>query len=176
MSETRRSPLQFVGHWLAQIVVGIWIVVDSILSPIFRPLMRWLSSLRIIHAIENGIAALPAYGILLLLAAPFGAEEVAKIYSFVLMGGGHFVSGVVLYIACHVFAILVCERIYRAGEEKLMTIPWFAKIMTWLIGYKDRLVAWVRSTDLYRRAMDYKNRVRQSARLFLRRTRTALGR
>lgn len=176
MNDARRGSLRTVGHWPAQIVVGIWVVVDAILSPIFRPFMRWLSSLRIIQAVENGIAALPAYAILILLAAPFAAEEVAKVYAFVLMGSGHFVSGVILYIGCHVFAILVCERIYRAGEEKLMTIPWFARLMTWLEGYKDRLVAWAKSTAMYRRAVELKNRTRQSARLFLRRTRTALGR
>ena len=136
---------------------------------------RWLAGPRLIQAVGRGLASLPAYAILVLRAAPFGAEEVVKIYAFVLMGGGHFVSGFILYIACHIFAILVCERIYRAGEQKLMTIPWFAKLMTWLIGYKDRLVAWVNSTELYRRAMEYKSRLRQSVRLFLRRTKTALG-
>lgn len=175
MTDKTRGPLQAIGRVPAQIVVGIWVVVDSTLSPIFRPFMRWLSSLRLVQAIENGIAALPAYAILVLLAAPFGAEEVVKIYSFVLMGGGHFVTGFALYVACHVFAILVCERIYRAGEEKLMTIPWFARLMTWLKGYKDRLLDWVRSTETYRKAMALKSQLRQSARLFLRRARTRLG-
>ncbi len=176
MSNTKRGPLQFIAHVLAQIFVGIWVVVDSILSPIFRPFMRWLSGLRLVQAVENGIAALPAYAILVLLAAPFGAEEVAKIYAFVLMGGGHFKSGLILYIGCHVFAILVCERIFHAGKAKLMTIEWFARLYAWLSGYKDRLVAWFKATSTYRRAAALKNQARQGARLFLRRTRTALGR
>jgi hypothetical protein len=176
MTEKSRGPLGWVGHVLAQILVGIWVIVDSILSPIFRPFMRWLSGLHVVKAIEHGIASLPAYGILALLAAPFAAEEIVKIYSFVLMGGGHFKTGVLLYIGCHVFAILVCERIYRAGETKLMTIPWFARFITWLSGYKERLVAWAKSTIIYRRAAELKNQLRQAARLFLRRTKTALGR
>ena len=176
MRDGRRGPLQAIAHLLAQILVGIWVIVDSILSPIFRPLMRWLSRLRPVQAVEHGIASLPAYAILVLLAAPFAAEEVAKVYAFVLMGGGHFKSGLILYIGCHVFAILVCERIFTAGKSKLMTILWFARLFDWLKGYKDRLVDWFKATSTYRRMMDFKEQVRQSARLALRRTRTALGR
>lgn len=171
-----RGPLTALGHVIAQIFVTLWVIADAILTPLFRPLMRWLSRLRLIQAIERGIASLPAYGVLALLAAPFAVEELAKVYAFVLMGGGHFKSGALLYIACHVFAILVCERIYRAGEDKLMTIAWFARLMTWLKGYKDRLIAWVKGTDLYRRAMLLKERLKQQARAFLSRTRAALRR
>lgn len=176
MREKPRNPLQTIGHWLAQVVVGIWVVVDSVLSPIFRPFMRWLSGLRVVQAVEGAIAALPPYVILVLLAVPFGIEEVVKIYAFVLMGGGHFVTGFALYIACHVFAILVCERIFTAGKPQLMTIPWFARLFNWLNGYKERLVAWVKGTAFYKRAMELKNQARQAARLALRRTKTALGR
>lgn len=171
-----KGPLAALGHIIAQIFVTLWVIADAILSPIFRPLMRWLSRLRLIQAIERGIASLPAYGVLALLAAPFAVEELAKVYSFVLMGGGHFKSGVLLYIACHVFAILVCERIYRAGEDKLMTIAWFARLMTWLKGYKDRLVAWVKATSFYRRAAILKRRIVERTRAFLSRTRAALRR
>jgi hypothetical protein len=171
-----RSLARGIGHVLTQIVVGIWVVGDSVFSPLFRPLIRWLSSLRLIQAIERGIAALPAYAILLLLAAPFGAEEVVKIYSFVLMGSGHLTSGVALYIACHVFAILVCERIFHAGKDKLMTIGWFAKLFNWLMGYKDRLVDWFKSTSAYARMLAIKERASQYARRLLQRTRGAAQR
>jgi hypothetical protein len=175
-----RGPLQVIirgiGHVLTQIVVGLWVVGNSILSPLFRPLIRWLSGLRLIQAIERGIAALPAYAILVLLAAPFGAEEVVKIYSFVLMGSGHLKSGVLLYIACHVFAILVCERIFHAGKDKLMTIGWFARLFHWLMGYKDRLVDWFKSTSAYARMLAVKERARQYARRLLQRTRAAFQR
>jgi hypothetical protein len=176
MSDTKRGPFEYCAHLLAQIVVGIWVVVDTVLSPVFRPFARWLSSLRVIQSIERGIAALPAYGVLVLLAAPFAAEEIAKVYAFVLMGGGHFKSGLLLYIGCHVFAILVCERIFQAGKSKLMTIGWFARFITWLSGYKERLIDWFKSTAAFRRAMELKNQLRQRARLVLRRTRSALGR
>ena len=135
MSETR-GPAQTLGHWTAQVLVGIYVIVDSVLSPIFRPFLRWLSSLNVIQAMERGIASLPAYGVLVLLLAPFAVEELLKVWAIVLMGGGHFKTGLLIYIGCHVFSILVCERIFSAGKEKLMTIPWFARLFHWLKGYK----------------------------------------
>ena len=121
--------------------------------------MRSLSSLRPVQWLEEHIRSLPAYGILFLLAVPFGIEEALKVWALVLFGGGHFVSGVIVYVGCHVFAILVCERIFRAGKEKLMTIGWFARLFTWLEGYKDRLVAWFKATDAYRRMHAAKQRL-----------------
>ena len=177
MTDIKRGPFGYIAHVLAQILVGIWVIVDSILSPIFRPLMRWLSeSASRPGGRELGSRRFPPYAILVLLALPFGIEEVAKIYAFVLMGGGHFKIGFALYIACHVFAILVCERIFHAGKAKLMTIDWFARLFNWLMGYKERLVDWFKSTSTYRRAMELKAQGRQMARLALRRTKTALGR
>lgn len=176
MAEANRGPLRWLGHGLAQVAVGIYVVIDSILSPLFRPLMRWLSSLHIVQSVEGGIASLPAYGILVLLAAPFGVEEFAKVYGLVLMGGGHFKIGLLIYIGAHVFAILVCERIFSAGKEKLLTIGWFATLFNWLKGYKDRLVAWFKSTDLYRRAHHLKARAADAIRALLGRTKSAFGR
>jgi hypothetical protein len=166
-----RSLGRGLGHIVAQIVVGLWVIVDAILSPIFRPLIRWLSRLRLVQAVEHGISVLPPYAILVLLAAPFGAEEAVKVYSFVLMGSGHLKSGILLYIACHVFAILVCERIFHAGRSQLMTIGWFARLFEWLMGYKDRLVDWFKSTPAYARMMALKEKSLEYARRLFARTR-----
>lgn len=176
MSETTRTPLQLVGHVIAQILVGIYVIADSVLGPIFRPFMRWLSRLRAIEAIESGIAACPAYVVLALLGVPFAAEELAKVYSFVLMGGGHFKIGLIVYIAAHVFAILICERIFSAGKAKLMTIPWFARLFKWLEGYKDRMVTWFKSTSTYKRAKEIRDQLRDRVRQMLGRPKIASDR
>ena len=176
MSETKKGPLQIVGHVLAQVVVGIYVIVDSILGPLFRPLMRWLSGLQVIKTVEAAIGSLPPYAVLVLFLIPLALEEVIKFYGLILLGSGHIVSGLLLYIGAHVFAILVCERIFSAGKAKLMTIGWFARLFHWLMGYKDRLVAWFKTTETYRRAERLKEQARA---LFVRlkgRTKAAFGR
>ena len=167
MAETKHGPAQAIAHLPAQIAVGIYLVIDSVLGPLFRPFMHWLSSLHVVKWVESGIAALPAYVVLVLLAAPFAAEELAKVYGVVLMGGGHFKWGLAIYIGAHVFAILVCERIFRAGREKLMTIGWFARFINWLEGYKERMVAWFKSTDAYRQITAFKEKARDAGRRVL---------
>lgn len=162
MSETKRGPIQFIGHVIAQIVVGIYVIVDSIIGPIFQPFMRWLSSLHIIQSVEAWIGSLPAYVVLVLFLVPLAIEEITKFYGLVLMGGGHFVTGLTLYIGAHVFAILVCERIFSAGKDKLLTIGWFAKLFFWLKGYKDRLVTWFKATETYRKAQRLKASLRNT--------------
>lgn len=176
MNDRGFRPARAVGGVIGEIVVGIYVVVDSLVGPLFRPFMRWLSSLHVVKSVEAGIARLPAYAVLALLAAPFAVEELAKLYGLVLMGSGHVKSGVVIYIAAHVFAILVCERIFSAGKAKLMTIPWFARLFHWLEGYKDRLVAWFKTTAAYREGRRLKEAARRLLRSWVGRTKAAFGR
>ena len=154
--------MEVIGHVIAQFVVGVYVVVDSVLGPVFRPLMRWLSSLHVVQRVEAWIGSLSPYAVLVLFAIPLAVEEVTKFYGLVLMGGGHFKTGLLLYIGAHVFAILVCERIFSAGKAKLLTIGWFAKLFTWLKGYKDRLVAWFKATETYRKAQRLKASMRDT--------------
>ena len=39
------------------------------------------------------------------------------------------------------------ERVYSAGRDKLRTIGWFARLMDWLIDFRDRVFAWVPATE-----------------------------
>jgi hypothetical protein len=155
----------------AEIVVALYVGVDFIVAPLFRPLMRWLSSLRLIQRLESWIASLPPYVLLVLLVVPFGIAELAKAYAVFLMSSGHFKTGFIVFVGAYVVSILVCERTFTAGKAQLMTIGWFARLWTWLMGYKDRIMTWFRSTEVWRLATDLKQR----ARLTLRRVKTRLG-
>ncbi|WP_158807087.1 hypothetical protein [Beijerinckia sp. L45] len=165
------SLLRRLSRIPAEIVVGLYVTVDFLVAPLFRPLMRWLSSLRLIQRIEGWIASLPPYVLLVLLVVPFAIAELAKAYAVFLMGSGHFKTGITIFIGAYIVSILVCERTFTAGKAQLMTIGWFARLWTWLMSYKDRIMAWFRSTEVWRLAADLKQR----ARLTLRRIKTRLG-
>ncbi len=176
MRDVNKGPAHVLGRVLTRIVVGLYLIVDAIVSPIFGPFMRWLSSLHVIKWVESGIASLPPYAVLALLVVPFGIEELMKLYGIVLMGGGHFKSGVLIYIGAHVFAILVCERIFEAGKDQLLTIPWFARVFHWLMGYKDRIVAWFKTTETYRMGQRIKAQAREMLARLRGRAKAAFGR
>ncbi len=155
----------------AELLVGLYFTLDAIIGPLFRPIMRLLSRLHIIRQLEAAIAALPPYVLLVLLVVPFAVAELAKAYAVILMGSGHILTGAVVFVSAYVVSILVCERIFHAGRAQLMTIGWFARGFAWVMGYKERLLAWFRTTEVYRLATD----VREQARISLRRMRTRLG-
>jgi hypothetical protein len=144
----------------AKAVVVLYFVLDGIVTPVVRPLLGWVASLRFVIRLQDIVAALPPYAILVLLAIPFAFAEPAKIYALYLMTKGHFATGLVTISMAYLVSLLVVERIYHAGRAKLKTIPWFAKLMDWLTGIRDRLLAWAQTT----RVRAFSVKLKQNAR------------
>ena len=161
---------------VAKAVVVVYVILDGIVTPIFRPLLRWVSRLRFVIRLQDIVAALPAYAILVLLLVPLAIAEPAKIYALLLMGEGHFASGIATMSMAYLVSLVVCERIYAAGREKLRTITWFAKLIDWLIGNRDRLLAWARTTWIWTFSIKFKRNVRELIMKIRLRFRVAYGR
>lgn len=132
-------------------IIVFAIVLDGIFRPLYRPVIRALSNLKIIQRLESRIAQLPRLVILLCLAVPFAIAEPMKIIGLVLFAHGAFKSGVVLTIIAHLSTFLIVERIYHAGREKLLTYGWLAWIMRYVRfarSFYDRLklaaLSWIR--------------------------------
>lgn len=158
------SKLEF-SHFLlrfvlfaAKTIVVIYLVLDAIFAPILRPVYSWLIKLHAIIRFQEAVAALPAYGILVALAVPFAFAEPAKLVALYLIAIGHLRTGVALTIAAHLVTLVIVERIYHAGREKLRTIVWFARVMDWLIGVRNRFLAWARSTWVWAFAGEVRHR------------------
>jgi len=132
-------------------IIVFAMVLDGIFRPLYRPVIRALSNLKIIQRLESRIAQLPRLAILLCLAVPFAIAEPMKIIGLVLFAHGTFKSGVVLTIIAHLSTFLIVERIYHAGREKLLTYGWLAWIMRYVRfarSFYDRLklaaLSWIR--------------------------------
>jgi hypothetical protein len=165
LTDGNQSILRRVIYVPAEIVVAVYVIVDGIVGPIFGPLVRWLSGLRLVRRMERAIASLPPYVILALLVVPFGIAELAKVYAVFLMGTGHFKPGMTIFIGAYVVSILVCERIFHAGKARLMTIPWFAALFNWVMAIKDAILAWIVATRVWRFAVRAKARLARDARI-----------
>ena len=147
----------------AKAVVILYVVLDGIITPVVRPLLGWVARLRFVIRLQDIVAALPPYAILVLLAIPFAFAEPAKIYALYLMTEGQFATGLVTISMAYLVSLLVVERIYHAGRAKLKTIPWFAKLMDWLTGIRDRLLAWARATRIWAFSVKLKRNARALA-------------
>jgi hypothetical protein len=144
-------------------VVVLYVVLDGIVTPVVRPLLGWVAKLRIVIRLQDIVAALPPYAILVLLAVPFAVAEPAKIYALYLMTEGQFAAGLITISLAYLVSLLVVERIYHAGREKLKTVAWFAKLMDWLTGIRDRLLAWARATRVWAFSVKLKRKARAFA-------------
>jgi hypothetical protein len=152
MTSSSRNKTKGLGRgllWIAQAPVVLYVVLDAIVIPIFRPLTRWLARLRLVTALEGYIAQLPPLVILILLLVPFLSAEPAKVYALYLMGTGHLATGVTMFVGAYIVSLVLVEHIYHAGKAKLRTLPWFAKVTDWLFDLRDRLVAWMKSTPAW---------------------------
>lgn len=145
--------------WPLEALVAFFIVLEGFLTPLLRPLAQWILKLEILARLEEIAQGLPPYGILAFLAVPFAFAEPAKLYSLYLIGTGHSATGAVLLALAHLLTLVVVERLYLACEAKLRTIPWFAALMDWLIGIRDRLLEWARSTRFFASAVKVRQHV-----------------
>ncbi len=148
----------------AEALIIFYLALDALVAPLFRPLLRWLAQLRFVIRLEDFVASLPPYAILALLAAPFALAEPAKLYALILFATGHVIVGLVVFVLAYLVSFVIVERIYSAGRTKLRTILWFARLMDWLVGFRDRLIAWAKATQAWAFAVRIRRRGAEVAR------------
>lgn len=160
MPDHKLHPLQRLLRLLAEVVVAVYVVVDSIVFALFRPVVRWLSGLRVVQRLERWIQSLPPYVILVVMVVPFIIAELAKVFAVYWMAEGHFRTGMTIFIGAYVVSIFVCERILHAGKAQLLTIPWFAWIYNWIMALRDAILNWFKRTAIWRAATSIKDKAR----------------
>jgi hypothetical protein len=147
-SSESHGPRQFL-LLVAEALIVVYVTLDAVVTPLFRPFVRWFAKLRYVIHLQEAVARLPPYGILTLLAIPFAIAEPAKVYAVFLFATGHEIAGVAVFVMAYFLSIVVMERIYSTGRDKLRTIEWFAKLMDFLIAFRDRLIAWAKATQAW---------------------------
>lgn len=175
MADHQLNLFQRALRLLAEIVVAVYVIVDSVVFALFRPVVRWLSRLRVVQRIERWIQSLPPYVILVVMVVPFIIAELAKVFAVYWMAEGHFRVGMTIFIGAYVVSIFVCERILHAGKAQLLTIPWFAWIYNWIMALRDGILNWFRQTAIWRAAATLKASAAATMRRLLDRTRAMFG-
>ncbi|SIQ86240.1 MULTISPECIES: hypothetical protein [unclassified Bosea (in: a-proteobacteria)] len=141
-------------------VLTVFVVVDELLRPLYRPLLRWIAGLRVMKRLEETVAGLPRPLVLVALAVPFAIAEPLKIFGLVLFAREQFWAGLAVTAFAHLMSFVFVERIYEAGREKLLSYPWFAWIMGQVVRVRDRVLGWVRATAAYGFAVRVRDRAR----------------
>ncbi|RYG94125.1 MAG: hypothetical protein EON57_18840 [Alphaproteobacteria bacterium] len=145
--------IRAIARFVVAVLVVAYTLLDELLFPLFRPAIRWLSSLQLFQRLGALIGQLPPYLALMLLAVPFVIIEPAKVGALWVIATGHVVEGMVLLLIAQVLSLLICERIFHAAYGPLMRIGWFKAVLGWVFALRDRALAIGRSTAVWRAAV-----------------------
>lgn len=145
-----------------EVVLALLVLIDEVARPFYRPLLRWVAGLRIMQRFERWVAGLPRLAILILLAIPFAIAEPLKFVALFWMAEGHARTGLVTLVLAYLASFVIVERIYTAGEAKLMSYGWFAFLVARLIAVRSALLALVRASALYRWTVRLRERLRRA--------------
>jgi hypothetical protein len=123
----RQAPLPLRAlRVVVEVILAALILLDELVRPLYRPLERWIASLRLVARMEAAIARMPRLAVLVLLALPLAVAEPLKIVGLVLVGRGQFALGVVVLGLAYLASFLIVERIYHAGRAQLLSYGWLA--------------------------------------------------
>ena len=135
------------------LVVGLAVLLDELLRPLYRPLIAWFAALRLVARLEEAIGRLPPYGALVALAIPFAIVEPLKLLGLLFLARGAFTAGIVTTAIGHLAGFLLVERVYHAGRAQLLTIPWFARIMGWIDAIRQVVIGRIKASAAWQRAV-----------------------
>jgi hypothetical protein len=121
-----RKILKSIFKPLLVVVAALYFVIDGLILAALRPLLKRILHLKLFRSIERWIESLSPYSTLAVFLIPLILLEPVKPVSAYLIASGHFVSGVSALVFGEVLKILIVERIFHIGREKLMTIKAFA--------------------------------------------------
>ncbi|HSI53267.1 MAG: hypothetical protein ACAH21_19135 [Ramlibacter sp.] len=124
-------------------------------------LLGRLARLPVWARVERRIAALPPWGALALFALPGLALLPIKLLAVFLIGKGHALSGLVVLLAAKLVGTALLARLFTLTQPALMQLAWFARWYPRWKAWKDRLIAQVHSSRLWRTARVWKLRARQ---------------
>lgn len=147
-----RNPLFAVLRLAFRILVGIIIIVDEIVRPLYEPLVRRIAALALVRRFEHWVAGLPPLAVLVLIGVPYAVVEPVKFLAMLHIANGHVKTGTVVLLLAHLVSFVVIERVYSAGRAQLMRLPAAAWVITTTGAVRDRLYAWLRVAEMKARA------------------------
>jgi hypothetical protein len=131
---------------LVFILAAIYFVVDAAFWTIARPVSRLLGDHWIFERTRSWIKSLRPYPTLALFIVPVVILEPAKPLAAYLTATGHVGIGLMLLGIAELLKLVLIERLFKLGRDKLMSIPVFA----WGYGKFCQARTWVEALDTWR--------------------------
>jgi hypothetical protein len=125
-----------------------WEPLSALVARLARlPFLAW---------VERQIAALSPWAAVAVFAAPALALVPVKLLALFLISKGHALLGVGMLLVAKVLGTAMVARLFTLTQPALMRLTWFAHwYPRWKI-WKDDVIAWARSSALWRTAAAWK--------------------
>jgi hypothetical protein len=148
-----KSPVRTVLAPFVTVAAVLYIFLDALFLWFIRPMSRALARLGLCDKLTRVIEQLGPYTTLALFLVPVILLEPAKPVGLYLIAERHFVHGAIVIGGAELLKIVIVERIYHIGYPKLMTIPLFAVVHDFVMGWLDwfkAMPAWQAVTHQFR--------------------------
>ncbi len=122
-------------------IAAAWFLVDAVFYSVIHPLAMRVARLPAFAALGAWVRGLGPYTTLALFLVPVVVFEPLKPVALYLAATGHVVDGALLLAVGETAKVLIVERLFHVGRDKLMTIPAFA----WSHRFAMRWIDWLTS-------------------------------
>ncbi len=133
--------------WLAAAVF----LIEEAIWDWTAAVMARLGALRAVHAVEQRISALPSRWAFLAFIVPSAIFVPAKLLGLHAIAMGHWLVGSAIFLAAKVAGFALFSRIFTLTRPALMRLAWFARLYAWVMGYRNRIHAFLDSWAAYQR-------------------------
>ena len=127
-------------------------------------LMARIARLPPLRQIEALIARAPPYVALVVFFVPTLALLPVKIGALWLVAHGQKLLGVLVIAAAKVVGTALMARLFTLTQPALMRLPWFAALYGRWSAWKEALLAWVRSSAVWRTMRAWRRQWRERLR------------
>ena len=131
-------------------------------EPLARAFAR-LGQLPLWARLEGLVTGLPPWAALLAFGVPVMALIPIKFLALYLFGQGHMATGLTLVMTTKVAGTALTARLFQLTEPALMRLAWFARLYAPWKRWKDRLLAQVRESAIWRAVHKFKYQMRRMA-------------
>lgn len=158
------------------VLVALYFLLDDVVLAAFRPLFRRIAQWRLVQRLYLWLRRQNPYVTLVLFAVPFIILEPPKMLALLLIGLGHFSSGLTLLLSAHLLSIVVIERLFHVTRPTLLQIGWFAWGYGKVTVLRDWAIGHLKATGIWHATMRMITAVKVSLRVLTRQWRRVTGR
>jgi len=121
--------------WFAAFVF----LLEEYLWDVTARLMARLGTIRMIHAIETRISALPSRWAVLAFLLPSSILIPAKLIGLHVLASGHWLIGGLIFLFAKFLGMALFSRIFNLTRPALLQVPWFSRLYQWVMIYRNRI-------------------------------------